>query len=375
MDCKAPLAPQVADLAHKIIDLNQARSSFPSSKSLAAPAGESNIPAWKSELNSRLEQIFEKKNQAAANKDATSVGENFKEKEFVRPQRENPASSPEVSAPAPSPLVEQTLEKISRIQSSPPVPESPPVNATVDEKKAGSPTLQPEIPAPDRNPLVERTLEKIKRVQPSPPAPESPPSEGKKAAASSPAPTPRRPRKPAVDSGRVERIEINLNQPMLPFEGGETIASGSPIGQVARGLMAAPISPRLTAGIVDLFFIASCFLIFLLMVLLFVPDFSLFSRFSLGGLAAAILLIGTGYLFLFTSFVGRSLGMEHQRLRVISFAGNTPSAHEVLLRVFGYVISGGCFGLGFLWAVFDPEKLTWHDRISGTLIISNRPRV
>ena len=45
------------------------------------------------------------------------------------------------------------------------------------------------------------------------------------------------------------------------------------------------------------------------------------------------------------------------------------TAQEARLRTFGYLVSLGCFGLGFLWALFDPEQLTWHDKISRTLVV------
>ena len=61
--------------------------------------------------------------------------------------------------------------------------------------------------------------------------------------------------------------------------------------------------------------------------------------------------------------------MSYMGLAVARFDGKVPSAQDVGLRTFGYCISTGCFGLGFLWACFDPERLTWHDHISKTLVI------
>jgi uncharacterized RDD family membrane protein YckC len=41
-----------------------------------------------------------------------------------------------------------------------------------------------------------------------------------------------------------------------------------------------------------------------------------------------------------------------------------------LLRASGYVLSAGTFFLGFLWAMWDEDELTWHDRISHTYLRS-----
>jgi uncharacterized RDD family membrane protein YckC len=33
------------------------------------------------------------------------------------------------------------------------------------------------------------------------------------------------------------------------------------------------------------------------------------------------------------------------------------------------LLSISCGGLGYLWALVDKERLTWHDRISGTRVV------
>jgi len=40
----------------------------------------------------------------------------------------------------------------------------------------------------------------------------------------------------------------------------------------------------------------------------------------------------------------------------------------LIWRSIGYQISGGTAFLGYLWALWDEDKLTWHDRISQTYI-------
>jgi hypothetical protein len=35
----------------------------------------------------------------------------------------------------------------------------------------------------------------------------------------------------------------------------------------------------------------------------------------------------------------------------------------------GKLLSGLCLGLGFLWALWDPDGQTWHDKITGTVVV------
>lgn len=167
---------------------------------------------------------------------------------------------------------------------------------------------------------------------------------------------------------KIERIEINLSQGTLPFDDLANFSSRAWEDRIQKGLIAAPIAVRMRAGAIDGLFICGCLLIFL-MIIFFIPDFAFFSKSAFLGLASASILIANAYLFLLTAFSARTLGMDHEHLQVLNFDGKLPSLVETGLRSFGYFISLGCFCLGFLWAVFDSEKLTWHDRISKTLII------
>jgi len=167
-----------------------------------------------------------------------------------------------------------------------------------------------------------------------------------------------------------QRIEIDLNQPGLPFDIPEATAT-SWTDPIRQDLRSAILWDRGNAAIIDAFFILGCCLIFTLIVV-FVPDFQFLPRSALLGLGTAFLTISLAYLFLFTLLSAQTLGMEYTELTVVRFDGEAPSLGDVTVRTFGYCISTGCFGLGFLWAFFDPEGLTWHDRISKTLVVQTR---
>jgi len=74
------------------------------------------------------------------------------------------------------------------------------------------------------------------------------------------------------------------------------------------------------------------------------------------------------YFGLFTIFGGTTPGMMVRGLQIINFSGETPTPRQLFLRTAGYLLSAGSFFLGFLWAMWDEDELTWHDRLSHTYL-------
>jgi uncharacterized RDD family membrane protein YckC len=98
---------------------------------------------------------------------------------------------------------------------------------------------------------------------------------------------------------------------------------------------------------------------------------SLGGQFTLSKLNAAVYattfaIVYLQYFALFTIFGGTTPGMMVRGLQVVSFSGEPPTPRQMLLRSAGYMLSAGTFFLGFLWAMWDEDELTWHDRFSRT---------
>jgi uncharacterized RDD family membrane protein YckC len=74
------------------------------------------------------------------------------------------------------------------------------------------------------------------------------------------------------------------------------------------------------------------------------------------------------YFGLFTIFGGSTPGMMVKGLQVASFTGDLPTPRQYGLRAVGYVLSVATCFLGFLWAMWDEDGLTWHDRLSETYL-------
>jgi len=95
-----------------------------------------------------------------------------------------------------------------------------------------------------------------------------------------------------------------------------------------------------------------------------------FSKMSAAVYTIAFAIVYLQYFSLFTVFGGTTPGMMLRGLEVVDFSGEQPRPRRLLLRAAGYLLSAGTFFLGFLWAMWDEDELTWHDRISRTYLSS-----
>ncbi len=68
----------------------------------------------------------------------------------------------------------------------------------------------------------------------------------------------------------------------------------------------------------------------------------------------------------FWSKLGQTLGMQTWRLRIDTQDNERISKQQSIIRCFASLFSLTCFGLGYLWALIDKDKQTWHDKISNT---------
>ena len=102
---------------------------------------------------------------------------------------------------------------------------------------------------------------------------------------------------------------------------------------------------------------------------------SLGGHFTLSKLSAAVCFFTFAFVYvqyfgLFTVFGGTTPGMMVRGLQVASFSGDSPTSRQYFLRALGYLLSAGTLFLGFLWAIWDEDALTWHDRLSRTYLTS-----
>lgn len=70
---------------------------------------------------------------------------------------------------------------------------------------------------------------------------------------------------------------------------------------------------------------------------------------------------------------GQTLGMRPWRLFVENADGTAPDMRALSTRYAVGTLSLLLAGAGFWWAWIDRERLTWHDRLSGTRLV-RRPK-
>lgn len=89
---------------------------------------------------------------------------------------------------------------------------------------------------------------------------------------------------------------------------------------------------------------------------------------------AAAMLLPSGLLLVYrwvANSMGGTVGKRIVGVRVVkSGSDNDPGFVTGLMRTVVAMVSGLPLGLGYLWAVWDREGKTWHDKASGTSVVT-----
>jgi uncharacterized RDD family membrane protein YckC len=96
---------------------------------------------------------------------------------------------------------------------------------------------------------------------------------------------------------------------------------------------------------------------------------ALFSQHSVVFYALAALgIIAILYTAIFHLLSDSTPGMRYAHLRLTNFQGGRTSRSKRLIRLGCMLLSALPLGLGFFWIFFDKQRLSWHDRLSGTCL-------
>jgi uncharacterized RDD family membrane protein YckC len=163
------------------------------------------------------------------------------------------------------------------------------------------------------------------------------------------------------------RMEIDVSLPPKLSSADPKLAAGTRSAEQQGSYPVAPLVERRFAALIDLVCLLFAYGAFLVLF------GSLGGQFTISKLSAAVYTATLGivylqYFALFTIFGGTTPGMMFRGLQVASFDGDPPQPRQMLLRSIGYILSAGTFFLGFLWACWDEDALTWHDRLSRTYL-------
>lgn len=81
-------------------------------------------------------------------------------------------------------------------------------------------------------------------------------------------------------------------------------------------------------------------------------------------------LIWFAYNLIFLKRMGATPGKKLMKLRVVSLNGGELDKNQRMLRSAVSLVSGYAAGLGYLWALFEPQKRGWHDLLADTRVVS-----
>ena len=84
------------------------------------------------------------------------------------------------------------------------------------------------------------------------------------------------------------------------------------------------------------------------------------------GAAVALLIVGVLYQALFLTLAKTTPGMVYARISLCTFDDEKPTGAQLRGRLVALLLSLLPVGLGVVWAVFDDDRLSWHDRLSRT---------
>ena len=144
----------------------------------------------------------------------------------------------------------------------------------------------------------------------------------------------------------------------------------------ALTLFYAPLSRRMMAGFTDALILtlgAALFSGIFWYSMTRFCDHATLVPLSLGILGLVALILIFGYFSIFTVLTSATPGLLWMGCEIRNLRGENPTLHESLWRAFGVLVSLSALMVGFIWAYVDSESLTWHDRMSGTMITESNP--
>lgn len=86
-------------------------------------------------------------------------------------------------------------------------------------------------------------------------------------------------------------------------------------------------------------------------------------------LSISLLLVTFLFFAYFWQKLGQTLGMQVWRIRVQTLSGKGIDWQQAALRFTGALLSAAALGLGYLWMLWDKDKMTWQDKLSKSRVV------
>ena len=132
-------------------------------------------------------------------------------------------------------------------------------------------------------------------------------------------------------------------------------------------MQAAPMNLRVLAAIVDFALVSIAFLTVAILVAIKASVLPTLHEAEIGG---ALVFTAIAFVYLAISYMlaRATPGMKYALLSLRTFDGQPPTREQRCRRLGALAVSMLPVGLGAIWALFDEQHLSWHDRWSGTYL-------
>jgi uncharacterized RDD family membrane protein YckC len=161
------------------------------------------------------------------------------------------------------------------------------------------------------------------------------------------------------------RSEFPEHDPDAPLTG--PMLETDELPDEAPDAQLAPMSLRLMAAVVNGSLIVGAFLAAVLVAAASVKDLPPLRGIEVG-LTVALAVIAALYHGLFCACAMGTPGMHYAGLSLSTLEGRKPTRARRFWRLMAMMLSVAPMGLGVMWAIFDEDRLSWHDRLSQTYL-------
>ena len=147
----------------------------------------------------------------------------------------------------------------------------------------------------------------------------------------------------------------------------ESLREAPPCANEAQDVRLAPLSLRLMAAVVDGALIMGAVLAAALVAAGNVKELASLREIEVGA-ALALLVVDALYVSFFYALAKGTPGMKYAGISLCTFDGENPTRAQRCSRLAALILSVLPLGLGLVWAIFDDDHLSWHDRLSRTYL-------
>jgi uncharacterized RDD family membrane protein YckC len=164
---------------------------------------------------------------------------------------------------------------------------------------------------------------------------------------------------PTIQGPLFADIELDAEEP-------EPMLMHGPV-HIDVPLQVAMVGQRLYAAVVDFLFVMVGFGVFSITAWRIMPDLPN-GNLALAAPVMIFAILWLAFQYMFITYAGETPGMQIANMQLVTFEGERPNQQQRRQRALSMIVSLISGGVGFGWALLDPDTLCWHDSISRTYV-------